>query len=526
MKFFSGVKDGFVTFGTVLQSVGRMAEGGLDKGLGVLNQAWTAVSTAGGGMEAASGAFGGFFATIASGASAMGGAIMTALGAIPGLGWIILGIIAVVSGLVYAFQSNFMGLGDVFSGLGAEFGKMFGSIGSVLGTVLNFILQIGKAILSVPLALIVIPIIGIVKVLTFAIQMVNSLFSGIGMLFGWIGTLFTDPVRAIQQTFGLLGNMASSIRGFFLGVVNAMTSPFIFMWRMLLSLGDTIGSIFNSALIFGNGVIHLIQMPFNFIGNIFTNLLNLMTGFGTSIANVGFMAVRFFQAPFAFVWNIVSNLTGAMDRIFSMFVSMGGAFLSPFQTAWDLIQNIGGFVSSFFGGIGTFFGFGTGTPPEQHARGGIVGYAGGGSVQGSGTSTGDAVRALLSRGEYVVNAASAASQMPLLQAINGGQDVLGTLSAMLLQQSPLGVLLGGGAGGLSTLPMPFNQPVPPADMTALVGTPPPAAIPPIEINFNIASMVLGGGNSNEQAMEFLESVRPYLQHEVRDILRDLVDKTK
>lgn len=52
---------------------------------------------------------------------------------------------------------------------------------------------------------------------------------------------------------------------------------------------------------------------------------------------------------------------------------------------------------------------------------GLMGLAGGGQVNGPGTSTSDSIFAMLSAGEYVVNAKSAAKFMPLLEAINGGK---------------------------------------------------------------------------------------------------------
>lgn len=47
-------------------------------------------------------------------------------------------------------------------------------------------------------------------------------------------------------------------------------------------------------------------------------------------------------------------------------------------------------------------------------------YASGGLISGPGTGTSDSILARLSRGEYVVNAASTAKNLPLLESINGG----------------------------------------------------------------------------------------------------------
>jgi hypothetical protein len=69
------------------------------------------------------------------------------------------------------------------------------------------------------------------------------------------------------------------------------------------------------------------------------------------------------------------------------------------------------FLSSFFGGV---FGF---------ADGGYVrGYASGGTVWGPGTSTSDSIPAMLSRGEYVMNAAAVRRLgVPYLDMLNTGQ---------------------------------------------------------------------------------------------------------
>lgn len=64
------------------------------------------------------------------------------------------------------------------------------------------------------------------------------------------------------------------------------------------------------------------------------------------------------------------------------------------------------------GGGGGLFGF---------AKGGIVKAASGGYISGAGTGTSDSIPALLSNGEFVVNAASTKKFAPLLSAINTGR---------------------------------------------------------------------------------------------------------
>jgi lambda family phage tail tape measure protein len=67
---------------------------------------------------------------------------------------------------------------------------------------------------------------------------------------------------------------------------------------------------------------------------------------------------------------------------------------------------------SIFKSVATSFGFSTG---------GIAGYATGGHIVGAGTGTSDSIPAMLSNGEFVVNAASTKRYRSLLEAINSGQ---------------------------------------------------------------------------------------------------------
>lgn len=63
------------------------------------------------------------------------------------------------------------------------------------------------------------------------------------------------------------------------------------------------------------------------------------------------------------------------------------------------------------------------------AQGGFVQMAGGGSVRGPGTPTSDSIPAMLSNGEFVVNAAATKDFLPLLEAINSGNMDMMALAA-------------------------------------------------------------------------------------------------
>lgn len=75
----------------------------------------------------------------------------------------------------------------------------------------------------------------------------------------------------------------------------------------------------------------------------------------------------------------------------------------------------GGLFGGLLGFVGNLLGFAGGGEVN------IPKLAGGGHVRGPGTTTSDSIPAMLSNGEYVVNAAATAKHRPLIEAINSGR---------------------------------------------------------------------------------------------------------
>lgn len=93
-----------------------------------------------------------------------------------------------------------------------------------------------------------------------------------------------------------------------------------------------------------------------------------------------------------------------------------GGLVDVLTSVLNLLTQLGG-----MGVFGSKIQAGINSPVSAHADGGIVGYAGGGRVRGSGGPRTDNLLALLSPGEYVVNAAAARGWLPFLDAINYGK---------------------------------------------------------------------------------------------------------
>ncbi|MEV1063373.1 hypothetical protein, partial [Streptomyces sp. NPDC050263] len=91
-----------------------------------------------------------------------------------------------------------------------------------------------------------------------------------------------------------------------------------------------------------------------------------------------------------------------------------------------------------------------GGPVRRAAGGPVHRFPGGGKVAGPGTSTSDSVSAMLSNGEYVINAASTRKYLGLVEAINGDR-------------------LGGGGGGARSVRVGSPQPVMPRALVVAGG---------------------------------------------------------
>lgn len=105
------------------------------------------------------------------------------------------------------------------------------------------------------------------------------------------------------------------------------------------------------------------------------------------------------------------------------------------------------------GGISSpYSGYSTADVANQYesyglGRTGAVALAGGGRVVGPGTGTSDSIPALLSNGEFVVNAAAANRHRALLEAINGGAGDFARAQATRPTLVPTPPSGGGGRGG-------------------------------------------------------------------------------
>ena len=144
----------------------------------------------------------------------------------------------------------------------------------------------------------------------------------------------------------------------------------------------------------------------------------------------------------------LSNFSTAFGGELEGVVGQGGFLGGLASVLGKGIQGFGSVLSSLGSMIGGLFSSGGGGGFGQLLSIGAAifrgGFATGGYVSGPGTGTSDSIMALLSNGEYVVNAKATKMARPLLEAINAGK----------LPKFATGGIVGGGitSANVSTLP--------------------------------------------------------------------------
>jgi len=121
----------------------------------------------------------------------------------------------------------------------------------------------------------------------------------------------------------------------------------------------------------------------------------------------------------AFLTSLESIFNNTLSRFGGIFESLPQLLQDGFSAATDLLA---GLFSSFGGGSGSAGGTGGLVASVLGFAGEIFG-ASGGYIKGSGSGTSDSIPAMLSNGEYVINAKATKTFRPLLDSINSGASI-------------------------------------------------------------------------------------------------------
>jgi len=115
-----------------------------------------------------------------------------------------------------------------------------------------------------------------------------------------------------------------------------------------------------------------------------------------------------FEAGLDIVTDIVSTLTGGVDTFISKLIN-------GFSQVYNLANGLISFLNTIFAGSTQIFSGGL-----FGLLGGLLGFADGGYVSGSGSGRSDSILARVSNGEFIMNAESTRQNLPMLMAMNSG----------------------------------------------------------------------------------------------------------
>lgn len=297
------------------------------------------------------------------------------------------------------------GVLDLLMQLGAKTAPVVGPLLQQLGQSLQ---QIGPALGELGAAF--------GKGLTDALPSLTDMFvalAGTGTeMMPALSTLFQTIADAVTQVAPEIGPFVSALATDFAQFIGGLTSS-----GGMKTLADDF-------VLFAQNMGPLMEPLGRLVGLLLPKLLDVVTSNGPEILKLVDDFGKWYDkaAPVidvigSFVEHGLPGLTGVLKDIAIPLNVVVGAF----ETWWGWLDKILSGVGSMSGLLKDLFGGGTSAPAATFGGGGGDGtYAVGGPVRGAGTGTSDSIHAMVSDGEYIVNARAAAQHAPLLDQINYG----------------------------------------------------------------------------------------------------------
>jgi phage-related protein len=244
----------------------------------------------------------------------------------------------------------------------------------------------------------------VITVLTGVVKLQTKVFEGLKWAvealvdaFVWIRVKITEIAGWIRD---LITNWAQSIRDRFNTLVAAIKSAWNSGWEWIRARAQE----------FTNNIRTVINGFVEGVKNLFTGLWNAVRSGWSS----GWTWLR--DQATTWVDRIKNIVTGIRDHFSNIFASIPGYLKGSANGLIDFFNNI-------IGKVNIILPVKIGSIPRLK-DGGLVGgkmqaFASGGHVHGPGGPREDKVPAMLSNGEFVINARSTREWLPLLEAING-----------------------------------------------------------------------------------------------------------
>lgn len=462
---------------------------------------------------------------------------------------ILVGAVAAGVFLLYqAFRNNFLGIGDLVRGVADGFRQFFGlltsgawqSIAGVFTTIESTVQDIFAALRQLGAAFLepfqpLIDLFGVRgtggssgggSALSSAMQqtvdailiplriLTTSLSIAIRLLGGMMTVLIRMAallIRIVAPPIRLIVGLVAGLLQLFIGIGRLLTAvgqtildsilmPFRLVWQAVRLFSALLTGDRTGITQVGQDFTNMLLSPFQKIGD----ALNVLR---SGIQTIGTAVTDFLFAPFRAVWSLIQAIGGLLNRIPQQIVSgltsipgaiaqavvaipqIIGNALSRIPVVGSALSMIGNAIGSVVGGISKF-----------------IGFASGGLVQGLGTGTSDSIPALLSNGEFVVNAQAARSNLRFLDAINSGMDAESVLKLAPVEPRPI------------ALPLVGANTSPPQLQTGEGN---------VTFQFTFTGdIILAGATGKEAADEFLEEISPRLEQLVIKVLRQRVELSR
>lgn len=298
--------------------------------------------------------------------------------------WLLAGIVALVAGFILLYTKcegfrNFINgvisvVGQLVMGtVNAIVAVVKGIIGFIVPPIQAFIGFIGGVIQAI--VAVVTPIVG------FIVGVVQGIINVVAPIINTIVQIVIGVIAIITATIGAIVGFISGVVGAIFGVIGTIAG---WVWNNVLS--PVVG--FYTKVIGG-----IIGAVVGFVGKVFSTLGAIA---GWIWSHVIQPVAGFFKG----LWDgICAGISGAAKIISNVFGTIIGIVKAPINCIIDLINGvIGGINAIKIPDWVPFLGGKSANIPK------IPRLARGGFVAGDGTATSDSIPAMLSNGEYVINA--------------------------------------------------------------------------------------------------------------------------
>lgn len=449
----------------------------------------------------------------------VGGAIQWVFGLLRPIGmWVgetvmsYVGLLAVFGGIM-ALITNIGGvISVVVSGLSLLFAPIVSAI-TFITPAISFIASVIGILGTVALPAIASAIAPIVMTIG-AIALVGVILKPIfNLVMAMIAGIVQGVKLVIGETIGAIWSAAKDIWAALQELGNAFVEPF----KPLLAIFGGDGSGGGIMLKLMQATVSGVLVSFKIVAFVLKVVVKILSVAIQTIIKLGTVLVTTVLAPFRIVASIINSVFNKISGFVTIIKTLGRiileAVMNPFQRVIDSVKWIFGKINGLLGGV---FGGGKETPVSPAK------YAAGGHVTGPGTATSDSIPAMLSNGEFVVNAAAAAKNLGLLKVLNA-TGYLPTIDLDFARQFGLAkaLELAPQAPKLEVPPPPpINLPTPEEINTVnSQGKTELAETSEININFT-GDIIIKSETTPEMVKEMLTQLGPQLSLQVKAILRE------